>query len=168
MYGGRPLLNSLAVLGLVPRWFQVSLPYLDTALMYLILVVALLVWLELSLGKLRFFLQVVMFAGLAIGLAGIVFFLFTGARYKMIPYNNLLAVCTLFVLVTVVAVPRLARTFLVTPDSGVLLVRRFGTLTTNRPDYPVFGTVFPHPLTFHYRFPIFAFIRRACILAVLV
>jgi len=124
-YGAMRLTQLPAVLAVSPRWFQVSAPYVNTIMAYLILVVALLFWLELSQGKLRFFLEVVMFVGLAIGLAGIVFFLLTGASNKLMPYNNLLAVCTLIALVMVVTVPRLARKFLVTPDSRVLLV---GTL----------------------------------------
>jgi len=125
MFGERPLLYSLAVLGLLPHWIQISLPFLDTMIMYLILVVALLVWRELSTGKLRLFLQAVALAALAIALAGIAFFIETGARNKLAPFNNLLAACTLAVLVTVVAVPKLGRKFMATPNSGVLFV---GTL----------------------------------------
>lgn len=54
-----------------------------------------------------------------------VFFLFTGDGDKLDPYNDLLAVCSLSVLLTVVAVPRLAHKSLVLPDRRVLLV---GTL----------------------------------------
>jgi sigma-B regulation protein RsbU (phosphoserine phosphatase) len=125
MYGARPLADSLAAIALLPHWFQVSLPYLDTVLSYLILVVASLAFLELTTGKMRFFLQAVIVLGLAIGLAGIGFFIFTGSNDKLIPYNNLLATCSLLVLVTVVAVPSLSRKFLVLPDRGVLAV---GTL----------------------------------------
>jgi len=125
MYGGLRLLDSLEAVARLPHWFQLSAPYADTVIMYLILVVATRAWLELSLGKLRSLLQVMMILGLAVGLAGIFFFLFTGTRDKFIPYNNLLAVCVLVVLVTVVGVPKLARKFLATPDSKILLV---GTL----------------------------------------
>jgi sigma-B regulation protein RsbU (phosphoserine phosphatase) len=124
-YGAMRLTQLPAVLAVSPRWFQVGTPYVNTVMAYLILVVALLFWLELSQGKLRFFLHVVMFVGLAIGSAGIVIFLLSGPSVKLMPYNNLLAVCTLIALVMVVAVPKLARKFLVTRDSRVLLV---GTL----------------------------------------
>ena len=127
MFGAQPLVHSLAVVALLPHWFQVSLPYLDIVISYLILVVASLAFLELSLGKLRFFLQVVIFVGLAIGLAGIGFFIFTGSNDKLMLYNNLLAVCSLSVLVTVVAAPRLSRKFLVLP-SQTNRVLAFGTL----------------------------------------
>jgi sigma-B regulation protein RsbU (phosphoserine phosphatase) len=116
MYGARPLADSLAVLALLPHWFQVSLPYLDTVLMYLILVVALLAFLDLTTGTVRLFIQAMISMGLAIGLAGIGFFIFAGLKYKLILYNNLVATCSLLVLTTVVAVPRLSRKFLVLPS----------------------------------------------------
>jgi len=125
MYGAGPLFHSLAVVALLPHWFQVSLPYLDTVISYFILVAASLAFLELSLDKLRLWLQAVIFVGLAIGLAGIGIFIFTGSNDKLMVYNNLLATCSLLILVIVVAVPRLSRKFLVIPDRGVLAV---GTL----------------------------------------
>jgi phosphoserine phosphatase RsbU/P len=125
MYGTRPLVDSLAAVALLPPWFQATVPYLDTVTMYLILVVASLAFRELTTGKVRLFLQVMVVVGLAIGLAGIGFFLFTGSKDKLIPYNQLLAACLLSVLVTVVAVPRLSRKFLVLPERGVLVI---GTL----------------------------------------
>lgn len=122
MYGARPLLGSLVKLALLPHWLQVSHPYLDIVFLYLILVVALLAWRELSLGKLHIFLRVMMVVGLMVGLAGIAFFVFTGSNNKWILLcNNFLAVCSLSVLLTVFAVPRFAHKFLVTPNSGVLL-----------------------------------------------
>jgi sigma-B regulation protein RsbU (phosphoserine phosphatase) len=116
MYGIQPLAYSPAVVGLLPHWFQVSVPYLETVIAYLILVVASLAFLELTIGKMRFFLQAVIFVGLVIGLTGIGFFIFTGSSNKLIPYNNFLAACSLSVLVIVVAVPRLSRDFLVLPS----------------------------------------------------
>ena len=126
MYGARPLVDALNSVGLLPRWFAVSVPYLDIVIMYLIIVAAMLAWLELSLSKLRHLLRVAMLIGLAIGVAGISSFLLTGANSgRILFYNNLLAVCVLSVLVIVIAVPRLAHQFLLLRDRGVLLV---GTL----------------------------------------
>jgi sigma-B regulation protein RsbU (phosphoserine phosphatase) len=116
MYGAQPLANSLSEVALLPHWLQVSLPYGDTVIAYLILVVASLAFLELSLGLLRFWLQAVIYVGLVIGLGGIGFFVFAGSNDKLMPYNHLLAACSLLVLVTVVAVPRLSRKFLVLPS----------------------------------------------------
>jgi sigma-B regulation protein RsbU (phosphoserine phosphatase) len=125
VYGARPLFDSLDAVGLLPHWFHVSVPYLDAVNIYLTLVVASLALLELSQGKLRLFLQGVILAGLAIALAGIGFFVFTGSRYKLLPYNNLLVTCLLAVMVTVLSVPRLSRKFLILPNRGVLAVGTF-------------------------------------------
>lgn len=127
MFGVESLVHSLADLALLPSWFQVIIPYLDTVISYLVLVVASLAFLELSLDKLRVWLQTVISVGLAIGVAGIAIFLFTGSDDKLMLYNNLLAVCSLSVLVIVVAVPSLSRKFLVLP-SQTNRVLAFGTL----------------------------------------
>jgi phosphoserine phosphatase RsbU/P len=120
MVGARPLFHSLKVIGLLPYWIDVSLPFVDVVTSYLILVVGLLAWRELSLGKMRLLLQSAALIALAIALAGIAFFCI-GASNELMPYNNFLATCTSAVLVTVVAVPKLAHKFLATPDSKVLL-----------------------------------------------
>lgn len=125
MYGALRMGDAVTAVARMPHWFQVSMQNLDVVNMYFILVVATRAWLELSVGKLRVLLRGLVFAALAIGVAGMVIFLVTGARNKLIPYNSLLAACTLCVLLTVAGVPKLARKFLVVPDSGVLLV---GTL----------------------------------------
>lgn len=120
MYGVEHLSQSPAVIAMSPRWLQSSAPYANTAMMYLIVVVASLSILELSLGKLRLLIQTVVVVGLAIAGAGIGFFVFTGSHDKLMLCNNLLEVCLLLVLITVVAVPRLSRKYLVLPDRGVL------------------------------------------------
>ena len=94
-------------------------------MMYLILPAATLAWVELSCGKLRSLLQAVAVLSLAIGLAGVGIFLYSGASGTLVPYNNLLAAILLAFLVTTLAVPSLWRKFLVMPNRGVLLV---GTL----------------------------------------
>lgn len=124
-YGMLRLIDPLGALARLPHWFQASTPYVDTVILYLTVVVASLYWLELSLGRLRLFLWIMIFVGSAIGVTGFIVFLLTGVEDKLMPYNNFLAAWLLLVLITVVAVPRLAHKFLVTPDSRVLLV---GTL----------------------------------------
>ena len=126
MYGALRLIDPLTAVARLPYWFRVTAPYLDTIIMALILVVATRAWLELSLSKLRLILRVFIYAGLAVGLSGISLFFFTGSTGKWIPFlNSVLATVTLCVLVAVVVVPSLARKFLITPDSRVLLA---GTL----------------------------------------
>ncbi|HEY1208747.1 MAG TPA: PP2C family protein-serine/threonine phosphatase [Terracidiphilus sp.] len=120
LYGARPLANSLADVARVPRWFLATVPYVDTVSAYFVLVVASLAFLELTAGKIKTFLKVVILVGLAIGVAGIGFFVFTGSRNKLILYNELLATCLLLVLVTVLLLPRLSRKYFVLPNRGVL------------------------------------------------
>ena len=145
MYGTLRMSAPLALVARLPHWFRLFVPYLNTFDVYLILVVATCAWLELTLGKMRLFAKAVIFLALAIALAGIAFFLLMGSNDKFMPYNNALAVCSTSVLLTVVAVPKLARRFLATPFSKVLLA---GTL--------VFATeaIFRNVSgTLRYRFP---------------
>ena len=73
----------------------------------------------------RFLNQAGAFVGLAIAIAGVGFFVLTGSTDKLMLYNNLLEVCLLLVLITVVAVPRLSRKYLVLPDRRVLATGMF-------------------------------------------
>jgi sigma-B regulation protein RsbU (phosphoserine phosphatase) len=74
---------------------------------------ALLFWLELSLGKLRRLLQITLIAALMVGVAGVCSTLITGLPGRILPYNNLLGIWTLLVLSAVIALPYLAKRFLV-------------------------------------------------------
>lgn len=123
--GTEYLFGSLADLGLLPNWLLVALPYLGNILSYSVVVIAVLAFLQLSQGKLRLFLQGVIVAGLAIAVAGVAFFLFAGSTYKMMPYNHLLAACSLAVLAIVVAIPKLSRKFLILANRRVLSVGIF-------------------------------------------
>jgi sigma-B regulation protein RsbU (phosphoserine phosphatase) len=125
MYGARLLILSPAVITLFPQSLQIFRPYVTVSINYLIVVFALLAWLELIRDKLRLFLQTMIFVGLAIGLAGIGWFIIAGSTNILMLYNNLLAACTLLVLITVVIVKKLSDRFLVLPNRGILAV---GTL----------------------------------------
>jgi phosphoserine phosphatase RsbU/P len=120
MYGARPLADSLADVAQMPRWFLAIVPYVDTVCVYFVMVAASLAFLELTTGKLRLFLKAVISVGVAIGVAGIGFFILTGSQYKLVLYNQLLATCLLLVLITVLALPRLSRKYFVLPNRGVL------------------------------------------------
>jgi sigma-B regulation protein RsbU (phosphoserine phosphatase) len=121
MYGIRPLADALVDMQILPRWMQISVPYLDTITTYLILVVAALAGIEMTLDKLRVFIKAVILVGLGIGIGGIAFFVLEGVDDKLIAYNHYLAAGTLCVLVTILAVPSLSRKYLKMPDRGVLL-----------------------------------------------
>jgi sigma-B regulation protein RsbU (phosphoserine phosphatase) len=125
MYGAEHLGHSLAFVAMSPRWLQISAPYANTAMTYLVVVVGSLSFLELSLGKMRLLNQAGAFVGLVIAVAGIGFFALTGSNDKVMLYNNLLEACLLLVLMTVVAVPKLSRKYFDLPDRRVLATGMF-------------------------------------------
>jgi phosphoserine phosphatase RsbU/P len=125
LYGGGLLTQSPAVVAALPHSFQMSVPYLNIVRAYLTVVVGLCAFLELSLGKVRLLIEILIFAGMAVALAGIGSFVLGGSADKFIPYNNLVVVCGLLVLVTVIAVRKLSKKFLVLRNRRVLAV---GTL----------------------------------------
>jgi phosphoserine phosphatase RsbU/P len=119
LYGLQKLDQVTAVLAVLPVSLKSAMPYVSTAVMYLLLVSALFAWRELSLGKVRLLLQLAIFAGLAIALLGFGTFAFGGRYDQWMFYNNLLAVLTMLVLLTVVLVPKFSR-FLVIANHRIL------------------------------------------------
>lgn len=89
---------------------------------------ALLFWLELSLGKLRRFLQITVIAASVFGIAGVCSAFISETRYKFIPYNSLLMIWCLLPLAVVNAVPSLAKRFLVIPSR----ISAIGTVVLTR------------------------------------
>jgi sigma-B regulation protein RsbU (phosphoserine phosphatase) len=127
MYGAALLTHSRAVVAALPHSLQMSVPYANTVIAYLFVVVASFAFLELSLGRFRRFIEIVIIVAVVIALAGIGWIVFGGGSAdKFILYNNLLTICVLLVLVTVVAVKKLSDRFLVLLNRRVLAV---GTLT---------------------------------------
>lgn len=125
IYGIGLLTQSPAVVAALPLSIQRSVPYVTTGIAYLTLVVGLCAFLELSLGIVRLLIKILIFAGIAVALAGIGWFVFGGSADRFIPYNTLIAVCALLILVTVVAVKKLSDRFMVLLNRRVLAV---GTL----------------------------------------
>jgi phosphoserine phosphatase RsbU/P len=121
MFGLQQLLQTPAVVAVLPHALESSIPYLRTGIMYLLLVSALLAWRGLSLGKLRLILELQILAALAIALAGIGTFVLGGPAGKWMFYNNLLTVLGMLVLVTVVLVPKFSK-FLVITNHRILTV----------------------------------------------
>jgi len=119
-YGAGLLGRSPAVVAALPHWLQISVPYANTVTAYITVVVAFLAFLELSVGQIRLVLKILIFAGMVVAAAGIGWFVFGGSANKFIPYNNLVVVCGLLLLVTVVAVKKLSDKFLVLLNRPVL------------------------------------------------
>jgi len=124
---------------------------------YLVVVVATLAFLELSLGRLRRLIKILFFAGTAVAVAGIGWFVFGGSENKFMPYNHLVVVCLLLIVITVVGVEKLSDRFMVLPHRRVLAI---GTLVfaiealwvnlARRLEYPP-----PPPLLDHLAFAAF-------------
>jgi phosphoserine phosphatase RsbU/P len=120
LYGAQELSHTPAVIAALPHWLQISAPYANNVMAYLMVVLGSLSFWELSLGRLRFLIGAIAVAGLAIAVAAIILFVRTGSSEKLTLYNNLLAVCVLAVLAAVVATPRLSSQYLALPNRGVL------------------------------------------------
>jgi phosphoserine phosphatase RsbU/P len=121
MYGLQTLGQAPIILTVLPDSLQSVIPYVNTAVRYLLLISALFAWRELTLGKIRILIQLEIFAGLAIALLGFVTFLLGSPADKWMFYNNLLAVFSMLVLVAVVLVPKLASKFLVISNQRILI-----------------------------------------------
>jgi sigma-B regulation protein RsbU (phosphoserine phosphatase) len=120
MYGTGLLTRSPAVVAALPKQLQISVPYANAVVAYLVVVVAFLVFLELSVGKLRLVIQIVIVAGIGVAVAGIGWFVFGNSEDKFIQYNHLVTVCGLLVLLTVLAVKKLSDKYLVFLNRRVL------------------------------------------------
>lgn len=112
MYGTSLLLRTPAVRAVLPDLIRACVPFTINAIRFLLVVAAMLVWSELTLGKMRRLTQAVALAGSALAVAGMIWFMFKGLDDTLLPYNNLLAVGAVISLAAVVVVPRLSTRFL--------------------------------------------------------
>ena len=126
IYGIQELCRVPAAVAALAPSLTFAVPYLNVATAYLVPVVAMLAWLELSRGTLRLLVKANIAAGLAIAVAGTGTFLVNRDPAAFMRPNVVITVCFLLLYLTVVALPaRLARRYLVLPHKGVLLA---GTL----------------------------------------
>ncbi len=125
MFGVNEFLRSPAVTGALPHSLRAASATATVMISYLILVAGTLSFLELSLGKLRRLLQVLLVADLAIAIAGITWLFVYGAGDRFTLYNNLLATFSIVVLLAVLAVPKLARRLLIVSGHRVLTAGTF-------------------------------------------
>jgi sigma-B regulation protein RsbU (phosphoserine phosphatase) len=143
MFGTRLMTASPAVLAVLPGWLQKATPLISVSIVYLLLPVPALAWLELSLDKMRRFLQVVVGVGLLAGLSGIAVFIWTGSKDRLLILNNILSAVALVVLIAVILVPRLCRKYLVLPNRKLVVI---GVLF-----FALEGFYFNLARVFHYR-----------------
>ena len=80
MYGVGLLARSPAVVAALPHSLQMSVPYVKIGTTYLTIVVASFAILELSRGRLRLLIEILIFAGMAVAVAGIGWFVFGGSE----------------------------------------------------------------------------------------
>jgi len=119
-FGASLLLESPAVASALPASLASGRVLLRVAASYLTLVAAALAFLELTLGKMRRLLLVWLAADAAVAVAGIGWFLISGAQYTFLIYNQLLAAAGLLLLVVTLSVPALSRRFMVLSRHPVL------------------------------------------------
>ena len=124
MYGVRLFAEVPAAFGLLVGSFASIAPQLVWTITYVIMIPALLFWAELTLGALRRFFQIMVFPVCAVALAGIYNVFFRQAPTRLMPYNNVLVICSLLALGIASLVPRIARKVLVIQS----LVSAIGTL----------------------------------------
>ncbi|HEX7020465.1 MAG TPA: hypothetical protein VF159_10660, partial [Gemmatimonadaceae bacterium] len=119
-YGAMHLTQSTAVIATAPRLVRRAAPDANAALSYLIIIPALLSFLELSRGTLRVLVRAAAWLALAIAVVGIGGVIATRPDTIARLSNNLLAAAMLAVLLTIVATPPLAARYFVFRHRGVL------------------------------------------------
>jgi phosphoserine phosphatase RsbU/P len=125
MYGAQELLWSRPVVESLPVSVQAARQVLLVLFTYLIIVAATFAFLELTLGKLHRLLQIHLVADVAVAVAAITLFVFSGSQNALLVYNQSLVVILLVVLVLTLSIPSLSRRFLVVAQHRVLTI---GTL----------------------------------------
>lgn len=124
MYGAQELLRSNAVVQSLPVSVQAARPVLLVSFTYLIVVAAVLTFLDLTLGRLRQLLQIHLIADVALAVVAITLVV-SGSQKTLLVYNQLLTVILLVALVLSLSIPSLSRRFLVVARHRALTI---GTL----------------------------------------
>ena len=125
MYGAQESMRSEPVMESLPLSLQAARPSLFVLIAYLIIVVATLAFLELTSGKLRRILQIHLVADAMVAVAAITMYFVSGSRDTLLPYNELLVVILLVILVLTLSIPSLSRRFLVVAEHRVLTIGTF-------------------------------------------
>lgn len=114
MYGAILLAQAPAVFSMLPRSTSAIRPYVIPIINYLIIIPALLFWMELSRGRMRRFVRIATIATAIVGIAGVASTIFTQSSSRLMPYSDLMSILVVSVLLAyafVLAVPPLAKRF---------------------------------------------------------
>ncbi len=150
MYGARLLAQTEAAFHVLPRSLWASRPYVIWIITYLILIPALLFWMELSLGRLRRILQITAILASLVGVAGVCFVIVTGHPDTFL-YNNLLVIWSFLIVGIVNVIPRLAKKYLVvqSPVSAIgTMVLAIAVIYTNLKIFNLPSSNYLEPIAF--------------------
>lgn len=120
MYGARILAGAAITSDLVPysEWPRRIGIFIDGILV----VPGTLFWVELSIGKLRRFIQGLAALGAGVGLLSLTWYSVTGQPYRFLILNNLIALFMLLAIALVIVIPSLCRKYLVLQSPVVRIV----------------------------------------------
>ena len=116
MYGARILAQSPAAFSIFPRSAWGDRDYVVAIITYVILIPAVLFWLELSLGMLSRLLQIILLVALVNAVGGVSLAFISRSPWAFLNYNKVLVACCFLPIAVVVAVPSLAKRFLIVPS----------------------------------------------------
>jgi len=110
------LAQSPAAFSIFPRSTWADRDYVVAIITYVIVIPAVLFWLELSLGILRRLLQLTLLAALVNAIGGVSLAFILQSPWAFLTYNKVVVACCFLLLAVVVAVPNLSKRFLVVPN----------------------------------------------------
>jgi len=116
LYGARMLAQSTAAFSILPRSTWADRDYVVAIITYVIVIPAVLFWLELSLGTLRRLLQLTLLAALVNAIGGVSLAFIFRSPWAFLNYNKVVVACCFSLLAVVVAVPNLSKRFLIVPS----------------------------------------------------
>jgi hypothetical protein len=124
MYGARELLLSEAVTQSLPASLLATRQLLLVLIAYLVIVVAILVFLELTVGWLHRILQIHLLLDIVVAAAAVTL-LVSGSQKSLLVYNQWLVEILLATLVLTLSIPNLSRRFLVVAKHRLLTIGTF-------------------------------------------
>jgi phosphoserine phosphatase RsbU/P len=125
IFGSNMLAHSPAITASLSPSLNAVRSFWSGAGSYLTIIAAGLAFLELTLGRLRRLLQLLLVADVLVAVAGIGWFLISGHADTFIRFNQLLAVAGLLALLATVSIPNLSRRFLILSNHRALTIGTF-------------------------------------------